>query len=165
MPIAAIPSLIPLQFLTQPAPLALDNAEVLGGFEVGVAPPLGQQPWPVQRVAMPCLDGLTQTVHEGWLMDGPSTSGKSEGIAWRQSGELLFGVIDLHETDATVPPGASALRQLSEQAYQSVFRLLDQQGVPHLWRLWNFIPDINGEQAGLERYRHGAMRLKAALAA
>jgi enamine deaminase RidA (YjgF/YER057c/UK114 family) len=31
--------------------------------------------------------------------------------------------------------------------------LLDAQGLPHLWRVWNYIPDINGEQAGLERYR------------
>lgn len=145
-----------LQFLTQTTPLALDGARVLGGFEVGTGPALSNTVWPVQRVWMPCLDGPAQaTVHEAWVVDGAVTSGETDGVVWRQSGELLFGVIDLHEADAAVAvePGRSVLRHVSEQAYQRIFRLLEQQGTPHLWRLWNFIPDINGEQAGLERYR------------
>jgi chorismate lyase/3-hydroxybenzoate synthase len=144
---------MPLHFVTQTAPFALDNARVLGGFEVGTPPLPDSRPWPVQRVAMPLLGSSTQTVHEAWLADADMASGCTEGIAWRQAGGILFGVIDLHEADAPSPAGASALRHLGEQAYLRIFRLLDQQGVPHLWRLWNCIPDINGEQAGLERYR------------
>jgi enamine deaminase RidA (YjgF/YER057c/UK114 family) len=126
---------------------------VLGGFELGR--PLGDsaKPWPVQRLPMAVLHGERATIHEAWLVDQPVTQGHTEGIAWRRSGDLLFGVITLSEHHTDAGGEAPALRQLSEQAYQRLFRLLDQQGLPHLWRVWNFIPDIHGKQAGLERYR------------
>lgn len=142
-----------LRFFSQTAPLTLDSERVLGGFEVGMTPLEASAPWPVQQVAMPSLDEPAVQAHEAWEVDSPVISGASEGIAWRRSGALLFGVIDLLESEVTVADGVSALRHLGEQAYRRIFRLLDEQGMPHLWRLWNYIPDINGEQAGLERYR------------
>jgi chorismate lyase/3-hydroxybenzoate synthase len=142
-----------LRFISQTPPLALSGERVLGGFDWGAVPPATQMPWPVQRVHMPLLDDPSKRLHEAWLVQEAVVSGRTEGIAWGRSGELLFGVINLYESEARLPAGASALRHLGAQAYQRIFRLLDQQGVPHLWRLWNYIPDINGEQAGLERYR------------
>lgn len=142
-----------LHFLTQTEPLLLDSAHVIGGFEVGRGAVLEHLVWPVQRVDMPVLGGAAPRVHEKWTVDAAVTAGCTDGIAWRRTDEVLFGVIDLFESAVEVPGGASALRVAGEQAYQRIFRLLDQQDLPHLWRLWNYIPDINGTQAGLERYR------------
>lgn len=107
----------------------------------------------MQSLAMPVLQGAASTVHEAWLVDQPVEAGRTEGIDWRRSGGLLFGVIHLSEHSADPLSEVAPLRQVSEQAYQRIFRLLDQQALPHLWRVWNYIPDIHGEQAGLERYR------------
>lgn len=125
----------------------------MGGFELGSLHSDISSAWPVQRLPMQLLQGGKPAIHEAWVVDQPTVQGNSEGIVWRRSGDLLFGVITLWEQVATPNSTVSALRKLTEQAYQRLFRLLDQQGLPHLWRAWNYIPDIHGEQAGLERYR------------
>jgi enamine deaminase RidA (YjgF/YER057c/UK114 family) len=80
-------------------------------------------------------------------------TGDSEGIAWRRSGDLLFGAIELHEGDTLPRSGRTPLEQAAFDVYARIFRLLDAQKLPHLWRLWNFMADINGQSHGLERYR------------
>jgi len=49
-------------------------------------------------------------------------------------------------------PG-SPLQAASQEAYRRIFRLLEAQGLPHLWRIWNYLAGINQEVDGLERYR------------
>ena len=142
-----------LQFVSPADPLAPDASRVLGGFDVGAALRAQALPWPVQPVLTPLLDGGASQLCEAWLIDAVTGHGAEEGLAWRRSDELLFGVVTLTAADAPVGEGASALCVLGEQAYERIFRLLDAQGLPHLWRVWNYIPDIHGEQAGLERYR------------
>jgi chorismate lyase / 3-hydroxybenzoate synthase len=142
-----------LHFLSPCAPGRLNAAQVLGGFQVGGLSDGTEATWPVQRVSMPVLQGGSPVVHEAWLVDQPVLSGQTEGIAWRRAGDVLFGVIDLPEGEAHSSSEALPLRRLAEVAYQRLFRLLDQHGLPHLWRVWNYIPDIHGLQAGLERYR------------
>eukprot|EP01036_Dinobryon_divergens_P003509 gene3509-4636_t len=91
---------------------------------------------------------------EVWFTEGPLQQGHSEGIHWRRSEDLLYGVIEMPESDA----GASAddqgaLQTTSRRVYERLFRLLRAQGMPHLWRVWNYLARINGSSAGLERYR------------
>ena len=145
---------MPLDFVAAADVSALDPACVLGGARVG-GPAMGAvAPWPVQSVQTPLLDGAAGVWHEAWVSAGPVASGESEGIRWSRSAEgVLFGVLALTEEAAQLAGSASALRHNSELAYARIFRLLDAQQLPHLWRVWNFIPDINGTQAGLERYR------------
>ena len=50
--------------------------------------------------------------------------------------------------------GSPPLQAACEEAYAGIFRLLEAQGLPHLWRVWNYMADINGSSHGLERYRH-----------
>jgi enamine deaminase RidA (YjgF/YER057c/UK114 family) len=45
------------------------------------------------------------------------------------------------------------LRQAAEFAYREIFGLLGALGFPYLYRVWNYMPDINGESHGIERYR------------
>ena len=47
----------------------------------------------------------------------------------------------------------SNLETLTQQAYSDLLGLLDQTGYPHIIRIWNYFPDINVEQNGLERYK------------
>ena len=142
-----------LRFVSPCVPGELAADRVLGGFELALPLAHATSCWPVQRLPMSVLQNGGAAIHEAWVVDQPVAQGNTEGIAWRRSGDLLFGVITLSEHTAASALTAPSLRQLSEQAYQRLFRLLDQQGLPHLWRVWNYIPDIHGEQAGLERYR------------
>ncbi|AOW15852.1 hypothetical protein LPB72_20205 [Hydrogenophaga crassostreae] len=142
-----------LRFLSSCSPVPLSADQVLGGFELGASLMTDARQWPVQSLPMPVLQDESVNMHETWLVDTPVESGLTEGIAWRRTEGLLFGVISLSEQTADPLSAVPPLRQVSERAYQRIFRLLDQQGLPHLWRVWNYIPDIHGEQAGLERYR------------
>ena len=132
----------------------VDGSRVLGAVWVGASAPLEPVPWPQQRLLTPVLDPGA-VAQEAWWVQGsaPLSSGEAEGIAWRRSGDLLFGVIDIDEAAVRAEPPCTPLQQASNDAYARIFRLLDAQGLPHLWRLWNYMADINGESHGLERYR------------
>lgn len=146
-----------LQFVSSDCPLSGGASPVLGGASLGLreakSVPAGV-PWPVQCVSAPLLGMEQASHHETWLCGTAArNSGHSEGIHWCRCGEVLYGVIELAESGWPGNAGVSALEAVSEAAYTRIFRLLDEQGVPHLWRAWNYLPDIHGTDAGLERYR------------
>jgi enamine deaminase RidA (YjgF/YER057c/UK114 family) len=62
-------------------------------------------------------------------------------------------VIELNEGDFTGSATCSPLQAASAEAYRRIFRLLDAEQLPHLWRVWNYLAAINVETNGLERYR------------
>lgn len=141
-----------LSLLTSGFPMAaVPAAHVLGGAWIGTGAPPDRPAWPRQQLVAPVLDG-GGAWQECWVVDHPVQSGECEGIAWRRSGDLLFGQIEIDE--ASLPAGTpSPLQRAAHAAYARLFRLLDAQGLPHLWRVWNYMADINGEAGGLERYR------------
>lgn len=109
--------------------------------------------WPVQRIFAPLLGSTSVAIHETWLSDQPVQAGRGEGIGWRRVDGVLYGTIELNEADFPDTPGCSSLQAASAEAYRRIFRLLDKQGMPHLWRVWNYLANINLETGGLERYR------------
>lgn len=134
-----------------PSPGARDDPSLLGlswiGPETPADPPAGP---PLQHIRADCLAG---DAVEAWFGAGPVEDGARHGVRWRHDGELLFGVIDVAE-DASCPAGVGPLLQRAgRHAYRSLFRVLAEEGYPHLWRTWNYLADINGEHDGLERYR------------
>lgn len=142
-----------LSLLSPRSVSSLPSGSVLGGFHIGAeAPP--SVAWPLQHLSTPVLGG-GDALLECWLLpDGaPVQAGEHEGVSWRRSGDLLFGVIAVQEAGVAPEAGRSALQQAAFDMYARIFRLLDAQGLPHLWRLWNYMADINGEACGLERYR------------
>ncbi len=144
-----------LFFLTrQPSDDPPFSDRVLGGVCIGEWVPPNAPAWPLQRLPTPVLGG-ERLAQEWWVLDGPVEllSGLDEGIAWRRSADLLYGVIEVDESGVAPGSGRSALYQAAFDTYSSIFRLLDRQGLPHLWRLWNYMADINGEIDTLERYR------------
>jgi enamine deaminase RidA (YjgF/YER057c/UK114 family) len=107
---------------------------------------------PVQHVAAPLLGRSTSAVSEIWYSAASCRSGESAGIRYRVDENVLYGVVDVDETnfaDGDAPP----LQRAAENVYRRIFALLDAKGYPFLWRAWNYLADINGEQDGLERYR------------
>ena len=142
-----------LQFVSSRAAVSRETSGELGGALVG-EPASGILPsWPVQRIFAPLLGSTSAVLHEAWLTADPLRSGRNEDINWRRAGGVLYGVIELDEADFPETSDRSALQAASEEAYRRIFRLLDAQEMPHLWRVWNYLANINLETAGLERYR------------
>ncbi len=77
------------------------------------------------------------------------TTGTTGAVHWRTDGHWLWGAIDLDETTAD----ARDLGELAERAYSDLFRTLELANTPHLLRIWNYLPQINADGGGLERYR------------
>ncbi len=67
-------------------------------------------------------------------------------IHYRCGNGLMFGCLRIEEQ--------SGLLHATDTAYQSLFALLEQTGYRHLVRIWNYVPDINRDADGEERYRH-----------
>ncbi|MBA4263600.1 MAG: hypothetical protein C0453_00835, partial [Comamonadaceae bacterium] len=136
--------------------LAGDAAQVLGGAFLGNGP-APHSVLPVQHVSAPLLGTDLPALHEAWLIEDTAEdaphAGESEGIRWRRCGDVLYGVIALPEDALPASHEATALQRVSESIYARIFRLLDAEGLPHLWRAWNYLADIHGDDAGLERYR------------
>ncbi|MFC1602102.1 hypothetical protein ACFL3U_00890 [Pseudomonadota bacterium] len=96
-------------------------------------------------VGLPQLN--TQTWIEVWRTKHTISWHQQEGITFCTVGDMLFGHMLLDE-DASSNLGA-----LSEQAYRSLLDVTEQQGYPHLIRIWNYFPNINQEQGQQERYK------------
>lgn len=85
---------------------------------------------------------------DAWLAGPGIQAGRSADVAFHTDGHWLFGSFDSTEDAA-----AEGLESLAYRAYSGIFQTLAAAGVPHLVRLWNYLPHINREQLGLERYR------------
>jgi chorismate lyase/3-hydroxybenzoate synthase len=89
-----------------------------------------------------------EPVLEAWLSRGPFERGRCGSVHWVHNGHWLYGAL---EVDAAAPADSPA--ELSLRAYRDVFATLAQSGCAHLLRLWNYLPRINADGGGLERYR------------
>lgn len=108
---------------------------------------------PVQQVLAPVLGCGENVLGEAWQSSGPCYSSEAFGIGYRRDGNVLFGVVNVDEADFPMAGEATPLQRATEEAYRRIFRLLDREGYSSLWRVWNYLSDINGASHGLERYR------------
>jgi enamine deaminase RidA (YjgF/YER057c/UK114 family) len=107
---------------------------------------------PLINVQMPVLGGNTQR-YEVWRSAHDAQSGTRGRIQYRRADGLLFGRLSIAESDVGHSSAkGSALQRATEAAYREIFALIDALSMPHLLRVWNFLPDINGESHGSERY-------------
>jgi len=84
---------------------------------------------------------------DAWHGGVPAVAGETGPVRWRDDGHWLFGRIDVDETNF------ADLAEAAAHVYRHVFGTLREAGRPHLLRLWNYVPRINADDAGLERYR------------
>jgi chorismate lyase/3-hydroxybenzoate synthase len=88
--------------------------------------------------------------------DGPLTQGQHgarDEITWSASPSLLFAHLTLEESEFG-DDGHCALEATTYAAYRELFDLLRHSGFVHPIRFWNYLPRINVDEHGLERYRH-----------
>jgi len=147
-------SMLPLQLLGQRTDPRLLGATCIGnGCADCAANCLGEVP--VQRIVAPLLGDVLDDFGEAWQSADDCRSGMRDGIRYCSDGRVLYGVIELDEAEFAGDGAASPLQRATEAAYRRLFHLLDDEGCPQLWRVWNYFADINGAGTadGLERYR------------
>lgn len=125
------------------------GTDLLGSVCYGV--PLAQDQ-AVVNAPLPVLPagGATYTT---WLSSGPFVQGQQGALSWCHNEHVLFGSICLREADFSAAGNVSVLQQLSQAAYEAVFAALQTTGFAYLARCWNYLPRINLDGGGLERYR------------
>ncbi|MEA3151150.1 MAG: chorismate lyase / 3-hydroxybenzoate synthase [Gammaproteobacteria bacterium] len=132
--------------------------DVLGvvGFEK--APQAGPVQVPVTASMTPPL-GATENLCEVWrvapgrkieLVTGSFERGR---VQYRYCDELLFGSITIDE-EGCDGSASAVLQRATMTAYQAIFAVLEETQHRHLIRIWNYLPEINREADGDERYRH-----------
>ena len=104
---------------------------------------------PVARISTPVLTEATH-VYEVWRCGEAPQSGRHDKVSYRCTGDMLFGCITQPEPrDGEHPP----LQEATLEAYRQICATLKARNYPHLLRVWNYLPDINRESHGSERYR------------
>lgn len=83
---------------------------------------------------------------ELWTSSEPVVHGSRGRIRHSACGELLFGIVSSPESEGSVEARSRLL-------YEEIFTLLQGDSHHHVLRFWNYISDINGDEAGTERYR------------
>lgn len=95
----------------------------------------------------PPLLGATTPWVDVWTGEEEGVHRSHRGAAsWQTDGDWAFGHLHLAAPANTVE--ATAYR-----AYRDLFAALQDCGCPQLLRLWNYLPQINADGGGLERYR------------
>jgi chorismate lyase/3-hydroxybenzoate synthase len=112
---------------------------------------------PVAEIRTPVL-GSTGEVCEIWRTRQPVESGQRARVRYRRGDEVLFGCISVAES-------TSALHTATSEAYREIFATLDELAYPHLLRVWNYLPQINVDTHGMERYRQFNSARRSALVA
>ncbi len=146
------------QQLKQPPPLDKTLGEIHYGAPA-IPPAPTQRPPHADVRAAPLLH--PEGMCEIWLTDAAMESGAAGPIRYRHSDTLLFGCMELDETELAgasevhdePKPTPTPLQRTIGGAYHALFDLVDALGYPHLLRLWNYLPAINAQTHGLERYR------------
>jgi len=123
---------------------------------VASGPPVpGPAGIPMAHVRTPVLPAA-KNVCEVWRCGEPAHSGEHGRVRFRRSGEMLFGCIAIPETDSARASsdenGRSPLQHATAQAYRQIFATLAAENYPHLLRVWNYLPAINRDEHGSERY-------------
>jgi len=88
--------------------------------------------------------GLSSPV-EVWRSELAVRRGVTDGVTWAENGSVLFGSL------ASLLAGD--LPREVEAHFSALLAATEGQGYPHLLRVWNFLPGINADQNGTERYR------------
>lgn len=141
--------------LTLPQCVFLDTTQAASWLDAHQANPLavisfaGRMPdsflCPVICLDLPELTAPSQL--EVWSTTNPVQTYRDEGFSASAGGDFMFGTVTVNEQ-----PGQS-IDTLTDLAYRRLLSRLQELAYPHLWRVWNYFPNINGLVDGLERYQ------------
>jgi hypothetical protein len=116
---------------------------IMGAVAFGARQPrLGAPECPHAWVEMPVLGG--ETVFEVWTSAQPVVREDEGALASARNEDVLFGCLRSgHDCTSDAD---------SDAAYRRIFDCIDRLGYRHLLRVWNYLPQINADADGLERY-------------
>ena len=149
-----------------------DGVLGIAAFDVSPGCALPASDVPVVEIRTPVLGsagapqpGALQPgeVCEIWRTHQRVESGQRAGVRYRRGDEVLFGCISVAETERE-DGGLPALHAATRGAYREIFATLDELAYPHLLRVWNYLPQINIDTHGMERYRQFNSARRSALA-
>jgi chorismate lyase / 3-hydroxybenzoate synthase len=141
---------------------------VLGVVGFDKLPAIHEARVPVAASMTPPL-GAGGDLCEVWRVAGPAVQLSSGAairgrVRYRYCEELMFGSLTIEERAMENQGGETgrvhsvgdslALLRATEIAYQEIFAVLQETRHRHLLRIWNYLPEINREADGDERYRH-----------
>jgi enamine deaminase RidA (YjgF/YER057c/UK114 family) len=86
-----------------------------------------------------------QSCVEVWRGSEQTRHGCSDGVDWAQDGEIVMGAVSRQLT--------GDLERETRAQFADILELAEERRAPHLLRVWNYLPGINDEQDGVERYR------------
>lgn len=130
----------------------VDAERVLATVTYGCAEPAAPIS-PLGGVPLPVLSDA-QIAHAVWKVGGSIKEGVKGRVRYRHNDHVLLGSLAADEAEFPGSPGMTSLRRLTQAAYAEIFGAIDDAGFPNLVRCWNYLPRINEEEQGLERYRH-----------
>jgi enamine deaminase RidA (YjgF/YER057c/UK114 family) len=134
-----------VQRLSLPESLALAGSGQSPFGALGYGTPDGLAWMPTVNARVLSARGAMADV---WYASEHVESGTTGVVRWRCDGHWMLGAIDLDESVEK-----EGLAALSRRAYRDLFRSLEETGCAHLLRIWNYLPQINGDGGGMERYR------------
>jgi len=86
-------------------------------------------------------------VYEVWTSSKPVTQFRCELIDGAGNEDIFFGRISASFVSS------EDLSEAAQLAYSRIFDFLQHSNYPNLLRVWNYLPNINFIEAGIERYR------------
>ena len=110
---------------------------------------------PLAHVSTPVLNDAS-AVLEVWRTRGRTEPGSHGEVRYGQGDDLLFGSVAVAEAERAGAAGSDARTPLeiaTDRAYRQMYATLGAAGYAHLVRVWNYLPEINIDTHGLERYR------------
>ena len=96
-------------------------------------------------VNMPVLGA--ESVYEVWTSNQPVMSLGDGAIAGKGNEDIFFGGISI-QLDPT-----QNFSDLVQRTYSDIFAFQQRNAYKNLLRVWNYFPEINAQQEGMERYR------------
>jgi chorismate lyase / 3-hydroxybenzoate synthase len=142
----------------------IEIASQSGSWWQGVLGVVGFEKTPnIDCTRVPVTAGMIRSLGandlcEVWRVADPAVRLRSGSphprVSYRFSDDLLFGSLRISERTIDAHNGAGALQRATEIAYQEIFDVLNATEHRHLIRIWNYLPEINAQVGGEERYRH-----------
>lgn len=84
--------------------------------------------------------------YEIWVSPQSVTTTQVGRLMLARDDDMLFGCLTFDEA-------CQSLEAKAFWVYSKLFETLDREGYPALLRVWNYFPDLNEDQSGIERYR------------
>ena len=121
-----------------------DRVACVVGFGSSISAGL-KSGFPLLWVDTPVLG--SDAVYEVWTCEKPVSRYRDELITGAGNEDIFFGCLSVQFDSA------KDLSVTAQRIYSGMFDFLQQSIFPNLLRVWNYFPEINAIEAGIERYR------------